>query len=601
MEYYADIAIQIMFLMMLALSLNLLVGYTGETSMAQAAFYGIGAYTVGLLTMPVAVAGLEIATSSGVAGGAGWPFWPAVLISILVSAAVASAISIPALSRVRGEFLILMTLAFQLVTTQLMGSLTSITGGTFGLTPIPPMTFFGQSLIKPSQVVIVVGIATVLTFVFCYRLGESPFGRVLKGIREQETAVRAVGKGTVLPKVIVFGVAAGVAGLAGALNASYYQVAAPQSFNLDVSILAIAVVILGGVANPVGTVVAAILLGLLNPVLDALVGAEASAWRGVIYGLALVLVMRYRPQGLVPEHQGPLRFLRRRRRRNAPAVAAAATTRAPRDGAPDATPGAPGAVPSGPAPEVVLKVEGMSKSFGGIKAVSDATFDLTRGQITALVGPNGAGKTTLFNLITNAITPDQGAVTLNGTSITGLSISEIARRGMARSFQDGRLFERLSAIDNVAMAIPDQRAENPFILTVRPLYVKKRERAVRQSALECLQLVGMHADAETLVADLSYGDQKLVAIARLIATGADVLLLDEPTSGVDPSAVEHVIDVISDLRAAGKTICLVEHSVHMVERLADRAVFLDQGRVLAMGSMKELMARQDLKEIYFGA
>ncbi|MCS5723401.1 branched-chain amino acid ABC transporter ATP-binding protein/permease [Herbiconiux sp. CPCC 203407] len=599
MEYYADIAIQIMFLMMLALSLNLLVGYTGETSMAQAAFYGIGAYTVGLLTMPVAVAGLEIATSSGVAGGAGWPFWPAVLISILVSAAVASAISIPALSRVRGEFLILMTLAFQLVTTQLMGSLTSITGGTFGLTPIPPMTLFGQSLIKPSQVVIVVGIATVLTFVFCYRLGESPFGRVLKGIREQETAVRAVGKGTVLPKVIVFGVAAGVAGLAGALNASYYQVAAPQSFNLDVSILAIAVVILGGVANPVGTVVAAILLGLLNPVLDALVGAEASAWRGVIYGLALVLVMRYRPQGLIPEHQGPLRFLRRRRRRNA--AESAAPARSERDRVPGAAPTATDAAASRPAPEVVLSVEGMSKSFGGIKAVSDATFDLTRGQITALVGPNGAGKTTLFNLITNAITPDQGAVTLNGTSITGLSISEIARRGMARSFQDGRLFERLSALDNVAMAIPDQRAENPFILTVRPLYVQKRERAVRQSALECLQLVGMHADAETLVADLSYGDQKLVAIARLIATGADVLLLDEPTSGVDPSAVEHVIDVISDLRAAGKTICLVEHSVHMVERLADRAVFLDQGRVLAMGSMKELMARQDLKEIYFGA
>jgi branched-chain amino acid transport system permease protein len=596
MEYYADIAIQIMFLMMLALSLNLLVGYTGETSMAQAAFYGIGAYTAGLLTMPVAVAGLEIATSSGVAGGAGWPFWPAVLISILVSAAVASAISIPALSRVRGEFLILMTLAFQLVTTQLMGSLTSITGGTFGLTPIPPMSIFGLDLIKPSQVVIVVGIATVLVFVFCYRLGESPFGRVLKGIREQETAVRAVGKGTVLPKVIVFGVAAGVAGLAGSLNASYYQVAAPQSFNLDVSILAIAVVILGGVANPVGTVVAAILLGLLNPALDALVGAEASAWRGVIYGLALVLVMRYRPQGLIPEHQGPLRFLARRRRKTAPA---AATDRAERTDA-GTRPNAP-TTGSTPAPEVLLTVENMSKSFGGIKAVSDATFDLTRGQITALVGPNGAGKTTLFNLITNAITPDQGTVTLNGTSISGLSISEIARRGMARSFQDGRLFERLSAIDNVAMAIPEQKAENPFTLMLRPLYARKRERAVRLSALECLQMVGMHADAETLVADLSYGDQKLVAIARLIATGADVLLLDEPTSGVDPRAVEHVIDVISDLRAAGKTICLVEHSVHMVERLADRAVFLDQGRVLATGSMKELMARQDLKEIYFGA
>lgn len=600
MEYYADIAIQIMFLLMLALSLNLLIGYIGETSMAQAAFYGIGAYTAGLLTLPVAVKGLEVATSSGVAGGQGWGFWPAAVVAVLVSFAVASAISLPALSRVRGEYLILLTLAFQLVVTQLMGSLTSVTGGAFGLTPIPPMTFFGEMLVKPSQVVIVVGLLTLLTLLVCYGLGESPFGRILKGIREHETAVRAVGKNTVVPKAVVFGIAAAIAGLAGALNASYYQVAAPQSFDLDVSILAIGVVILGGVANPLGTVIAAILLGSLKPVLDGLVGDDAIAWRGVIYGLALVLVMLYRPQGLIPEHKR-LRDLVRRFRAEPESTlpttpAAARSANVPADVPAGATPGT--SVTDAP---VVVTIQGMSKSFGGVRAVNDVTFDLTRGQITALVGPNGAGKTTLFNLITNTIKADEGTVSLNGESIDNLSITRVARRGMARSFQDGRLFERLSAMDNVAMAIPKQEGENPVILTLRPFTARARERATRQAATESLRFVGMHKDPRTLVSDLSYGDQKLVAIARLIATGADVLLLDEPTSGVDPSAVEHVIEVIKGLRDAGKTICLVEHSVHMVERLADRAVFLDQGTVLAQGSIQELMARRELTEIYFGA
>ncbi|MDO9377456.1 MAG: branched-chain amino acid ABC transporter ATP-binding protein/permease [Nocardioidaceae bacterium] len=598
MEYYADIAIQIMFLMMLALSLNLLIGYTGETSMAQAAFYGVGAYTAGLLTLPVAVAGLEVATSSGVAGGQGWGFWPAAGVAVLVSFAVASAISLPALSRVRGEYLILLTLAFQLVVTQLMGSLTSVTGGAFGLTPIPPMTLFGEMLVRPSQVAAVVGLLTVLTLLICWGLGESPFGRILKGIREHESAVRAVGKNTVVPKAVVFGIAAAIAGLAGALNASYYQVAAPQSFNLDVSILAIGVVILGGVANPLGTVVAAVLLGSLKPVLDSLVGDDAIAWRGVIYGLALVLVMRYRPQGLIPEHRGPRDLVNRFRRRpetvERPSTQAPAAAKAPSP-APTST--------SGPVQETaaVLTIAGMTKSFGGVKAVKDVTFDLTRGQITALVGPNGAGKTTLFNLITNTIRADEGTVSLNGVPVDGLSITGVARRGMARSFQDGRLFERLSAIDNVAMAIPGQEGENPALLALRPFRSRTRERATRQDAADLLRFVGMNQDPHTLVSDLSYGDQKLVAIARLIATGADVLLLDEPTSGVDPSAVEHVIDVIKGLRDEGKTICLVEHSVHMVERLADRAVFLDQGQVLAQGSIHELMARRELTEIYFGA
>jgi branched-chain amino acid transport system permease protein len=152
----------------------------------------------------------------------------------------------------------------------------------------------------------------------------------------------------------------------------------------------------------------------------------------------------------------------------------------------------------------------------------------------------------------------------------------------------------------VALAVPDQPGENVLMLGARPIAVRRRERAVRQRAREALEFVGLHDRADELVGRMSFGDQKLVAIARLLATECDVLLLDEPTSGVDPGAVEHVIGVVRGLRDAGRTICLVEHSVHFVEQLADHTVFLDQGRVIAEGALADLMAEERLTRLYFG-
>lgn len=218
-----------------------------------------------------------------------------------------------------------------------------------------------------------------------------------------------------------------------------------------------------------------------------------------------------------------------------------------------------------------------------------------------LVGPNGAGKTTVFNLITNTLRADAGTVMLRGQDITHLPTEKIARMGMARSFQDGRLFMRLSALDNVAIAVPNQPGERISGLVVRPLASMRAERRVRERAVDALGFVGLADKREAVVGDLSFGEQKLVGIARLLATECDVLLLDEPTPGVDPAAVEDVIRVIRDLRHEGRTVCLVEHSVHMMGQLADHTLFMDQGRVIAEGTLDELMSQQSLTEIYFGA
>jgi branched-chain amino acid transport system permease protein len=606
-DYYYDIGVQILFLVLLATSLNLLLGYAGQLSMAQAAFYGVGAYTAGRLSLPIAEAVVGYVPSSGVTGGAGWDIWPAILAGTIAAFIVAALISLPAVSRVTGELLILLTLAFQLVAQQLMQTLEHVTGGTYGLTPIPPLTIFGQEFVSPEKVFWLVLAITLIVVVIMYVLGESPFGRLLKGIREHETAVRAVGKDTVRPKVVVFGIAAAVAGFAGGLNGAYYQFIAPENFDLNLSILVIAIVVLGGVGNMTGAVIGAVLIGALKPILHGVVGDNAILWQGIIYGGALVILMRVRPQGLLPEGTGLRSLLRLFRRASLePAVAGVPASVIASDAgtAPATARGGGGAATAdAPVPPAgsVLKVSDLSKAFRGIQAVKDVRFELRRGLITALVGPNGAGKTTIFNLITNTIKPDSGKVELLGKDITGKRPNQIARAGMARSFQDTRLFLQLSALDNVAVAVPNQVGEAMSGLSLRPLRSRRDEKRAKEKAREFLGFVGFNLSPEVITGSLSYGDQKLVAIARLLATECEVLLLDEPTSGVDPSGVETVIETVSGLRDAGKTICLVEHSVHVVGKLADHAIFLNQGQVLEEGTIDELMSSEHLTEIYFGA
>ncbi len=302
MEYWADIGVTILIFIILGASLNLLLGYAGQISMAHAVFYGIGAYTAGLLSLP-AFEGVA-AAARGVTSGLGWHWVPALAVGIAVAFVLALVVALPAALRVRGEYLILLTLAFQIVANQLMSSLDNVTGGPYGLTPIPPIELFGQVLIDPQKMFLFLLVVTTIVLAIAWGLGESPYGRVLKGIREDEVAVAALGKNTVAVKVIIFGISAALAGAAGALAASYYQFIAPGNYSLDLSIFVVAVVVLGGAGNLTGTVVGAIVLGLLRPLLQEIVGDDAIAWQGVIYGLALSAMMYFRPRGLVPEGRG---------------------------------------------------------------------------------------------------------------------------------------------------------------------------------------------------------------------------------------------------------------------------------------------------------
>jgi branched-chain amino acid transport system permease protein len=447
------------------------------------------------------------------------------------------------------------------------------------------------STLRPAGTVrfaILMAVVTIIIIAVAWVVGESPFGRLLKTLREHETVVASVGKNPIRPELLTFGLTAAIAGGVGAFFAFSQGAIVPGDFTLDLSILIVSVVVLGGVGNLLGTVIGAIVLGLIEPVLRAVVGDSALPWTAVIYGGALVLMMLLRPQGLIPEGSG--RNLFRHRKAPAPAMSSnTAMERLSRMSVPT----------DGDHP--ALEVVGLKKSFGGLIAVGGASFTIPQGKITALIGPNGAGKTTIFNMMTGSLKPDEGRVLLRGEDITGESVVQVARRGLARTFQDVRICERMTVLDNVCVAIPAQPGESLSLLALRPFHSRTADKATRAQAMECLALFGVADLAHMTAGELSYGDQKLVVIARLLATDCDVLLLDEPTSGVDPANVEGVMQGVSRLRDLGRTVCLVEHSVHFVQRLADRAVFLDQGVVLAEGTVDELVNTPELADLYFGS
>ncbi len=604
--YIANALIFVIF----ALSLNLLLGYAGQVSVAHAAFGALGGYATAYLLIHHH-----------------WNVVPALLVGVALSFVVGAIVALPAL-KLSVEFLILLTLAISSVIIGFISTFSQL-GGTEGLISLPKSNVFGYKLNNPADWVLPTLALAAITYFICHRIGEAPYGRVLKGVREDDRAVASLGKRVLRFKVVVFAITSGLAGLAGGLLAAFLQLSTPSLFGFAISLTIFAMVIFGGMGNLTGAVIGAVLLSLLDPLLTRGIhmnADKAGFVRLVAYGGILILLVMLRPQGALPEGFSPWRWLTGDRRPRArvemikadaedwkPAVSAelSSLVEAEQEYREHGTMvSGVGAVPRGfdpereresrwEAAEAVLSVHGLSKRFGGIVAAEDLNMTLRRGTITALVGPNGAGKTTVFNLLTGFIRPDRGSVVLDGRELVGRNPDYIARHGMVRSFQDVRLFMRLSCLQNVAMAVQNQPGER-----LRPLFIggeaKRGERATIEKATEWLTFVGMQDFAEVPGGALSYGQSKLLSMARVLATEAPVLLLDEPASGIDTQWVDVVLALIEEIRSQGRTVCIVEHNLHVVGRLADHTYFMELGRITAEGTIDELTSSERLAEVYFG-
>ena len=248
-----------------------------------------------------------------------------------------------------------------------------------------------------------------------------------------------------------------------------------------------------------------------------------------------------------------------------------------------------------------LAVDTVSKQFGGLRALHDCSFTIEPGRITCLVGPNGAGKTSVFNVITGFIRPDHGTVRFKDADLLSLSRRQIVARGIARTFQNLRLFDELTTIDNVMVCLKDESGNSALAAMCRPFWTRVGAQG-QDGSLRRLsrRRWGSATSSTTPVRNLSFGQQKLLAIARLLATEAELLLLDEPTAGLGQTALQEMVDLVHKLKAAGKTLLVVEHNTRVVEKIADEVLFLHQGQLIARGRTEEITADKRLTDIYFG-
>lgn len=580
--FWVDILNQCLIFAIMAMSLNLLLGYAGQVSVAQAAFAAIGGYAAAYMSLKH-----------------GWNPWAGIGLGMLIAVVIGVIVSIPALM-LESEYLILLTLAIQTVVLVLISNVSAF-GGLLGLTGLPPVSLFGKQLLLPSDWLWPLLAVTLIVLGVLTWIGESPFGRVLRGIREDQLATQALGKDVLIRKVIVFGLTSMIAALGGGLYGLYNGTVSPPLYSFSTSILLVAIVVLGGRGNMLGSILGAIIVvgsqGLFEKVIN-LDPASAALIRLICFGVLLVIVMLVRPEGLLPERWQLGSLVRRVRRKPAPVVVVGEVTA--EQLASEVAREAGVQEKNVTEPAAVVQVFDVRKAFGGIHAVDGLSFELKEGRVTGLIGPNGAGKSTVFNVITGRFPPDTGTVHLFGQDITGWPMDRVAREGMVRYFQDVRVFPGLTVLDNVAMAVPHQSGETLRDLFLAPWSVMPGQRRTRELAARALSFVGLAEKEHMQVSTLPFGEQKLVAVARVMAAEAKVILFDEPASGVSRRGVDQVVEMIKRLRDHGLTICIVEHNLHVVERVADHVYFMEDGRITAAGKMQDLTRDERLVEAYFG-
>ncbi len=535
---------------------NLLGGYAGQLSFGHSVFFGIGAYASSLLLSRYGITP-----------------WAGAVLGAVIAAVVALAIGTPAF-RLRRHFFALATLA--------LGEIARITflnwgyvGAALGLyLPLRYRNVAAYMMWDGKRPYYFLAFSLfALAMAVAIAVDRSRMGIYLKAINQDEDAARALGLDVLRHKQWAMGASAALAALAGSVYAQYVLYIDPYTvMTARISLLVVVIALIGGRGTVWGPALGAAFIILVSEYTRSALGHLGTGYDFILFGLLIMLLALYEPRGLYG-------ILQRARPHPVPQIEGAA---AGHDG-PTAA----------PANQVLLSVDALTMRFGGIVALDRVGLAVRRGEILCLIGPNGAGKSTLFDCVTGFQRPESGAVRLNGRPITGAPAHAIVRQGLVRTFQLIRIFPELTVWENVLAAQP-HAGERMWTA------LRRSAPQTEAQAAALLRTVGLLGYRAIPAGELSYGQQKLLSLAMALMTGATIVLLDEPTAGVNPTMIREIIAHIQDANRAGRTFLIIEHNMEVVNALAHRVYFMADGRILVEGGPEEIRRDPRALEAYYG-
>ncbi len=532
--------------------LNVLFGLGGQVSLGHAGFYAIGAYACAILMKTH-----------------GLSFWFAFPAAGIMAGVVGALLALPAL-RVRGPYLAIVTIAFSFVVSHGAIEWRSLTGGSNGMMNIPGPSIFGYMLNERDVAILIIVVTAMLMFLY-YRFSGSRWGLALKSVRDSEVAAESVGLSVVAVHTTAFTLSAVITGLAGALFTPLTGFVSPDSFPFFLSLQFLLVVIIGGSGRVFGPLIGAAVVVLIPEFLSFL-----SEYRLLFFGVVLLIVMWLAPGGIVG---AAIKYFYRSDRRG-----------------PQGDGGDILNYLSKGAKRKEFTIDELCISFGGVRAVNNVSLGVKPGEVTTIIGPNGAGKTTVLNLMCGFYKPDSGSVQFCEMELTKFLPHLIAREGIARTYQTTELFNDMSVIENLLIAL--QRGRLGSVL--KSLIKKERDQELRITAEALLSFVGYNGPIYERAGNLPHVDKRLVEIARALAMEPQVLLLDEPAAGLDGNDIVKISALIKQITEAGVAVVLVEHEMDLVMNISDHIIVLDAGACIATGEPVEIRNDPAVLKAYLG-
>jgi branched-chain amino acid transport system permease protein len=603
----------------LALGLNIVVGLAGLLDLGYAAFFAIGAYAYGIAASwqlapdwssfwePFQWLGLvaRFSQDGGDVVHFQVSFWLMMPIAALLTAFFGVLFGAPTL-RLRGDYLAIVTLGFGEIVPIIARNTPAVTNGAMGLNGVMAPQLFGWSFGVNAMPYYYVGLALVAFLMLTsQRLKFSRIGRAWMAIREDEIAAAAMGVDRVKLKLLAFATGAAFAGATGTLFVAKLQTATPEMFMFPVSVMILVMIVFGGIGSVWGVVVGALILQMLQSWfledlsqwlhalgrllnVEWLQRVELASSIELIFGLILVTMMLYRREGLIPATRRVAALTLEEQSAQVAlggfaSLKGIGAVREDRSGA-------------------LLEIDNLTVRFGGLVALRSVSLAMPAHSVLAVIGPNGSGKSTLFNTVTGLVGADEGRVRFAGEDITGRPPHVVTERGIARTFQNIRLFPNLTVLENVLIGMHARLHTGAVEALLRLPYTRREEHEARERALEILSIFGnrLVPRVEHTVSSLSYANRRRVEIARALASEPKLLLLDEPTAGMNPAETIELADQIKSLNRLGLTIVLIEHKLDVVVSLAEKVIVLDHGEKIAEGTPAEVRRDEEVIRAYLG-